>query len=307
MKRPSLPNFANFSNLSFAATLALAAGYGCYTGPDTVPTAIPVTNEPPTPSSTTPAEGIPCEVGALLEKYCTSCHGDPPKGAKSSLLTREALMASWEGGDSLAALSVARMQDTENPMPPSGNLSEDEIAVLAQWVDDGMPAGTCETGSTDPTPIELTCTSGKYWTKGEDHGDKLMTPGRACITCHSGIGTGKTMDDDDDDDEHDDDAPLFTFAGTVYPTAHEPDDCYGVDGKVTGTTVIIHGADGESLTLAVNASGNFYTETPVALPYTAEVIRNGSSRTMKTEATDGDCNTCHGARSGEANGRITAP
>ncbi|AKV03011.1 hypothetical protein AKJ09_09674 [Labilithrix luteola] len=305
MKRPSLPNFANFA---LAATLALAAGYGCYTGPDSVPTAIPVADKPSKPSAAPTAEGMPCDVGALLQKYCTSCHGDPPVGAKSSLVTREALMASWDGGDSLAALSLARMRDVENPMPPSGNLSENEIAIFEQWVNEGMPAGSCDSpNATDPVPIELTCTSGKYWTKGEDHGDKLMTPGRACINCHSGVGSGKTMDDDDDDEHEHDDAPLFTFAGTVYPTAHEPDDCYGVDGKTTGTTVILHGADGESLTLAVNASGNFFTELPLALPYTAEVVRDGKSRTMKTEATDGDCNTCHGARSGEANGRITAP
>ena len=50
------------------------------------------------------------------------------------------------------------------------------------------------------------------WTGG-NRGSADMNPGRACITCHS------TMN-----------GPSLTIAGTVYPTAHEPDLCNGANG-----------------------------------------------------------------------------
>jgi hypothetical protein len=204
------------------------------------------------------------------------------------------------------------MRDETAPMPPTGLLSEEETAVLDAWVAAGMPRGSCET-KPDPTPVQLTCTSGVYWTEGDDEGDKLMTPGQACITCHTQIATGHNKDDDDDDDDDDgdddgdDDAPLFTFAGTVYPTLYEPDDCFGVNGTSTGAKVVLEGADGRTLTLDVNRSGNFMTEVPLALPYTASVTRNGKTAKMTTPQTNGDCNTCHSERAGEAGGRITPP
>ena len=76
------------------------------------------------------------------------------------------------------------------------------------------------------------------WTKG-NHGSDEMNPGRACIACHS------TMN-----------GPDLTIAGTVYPTAHEPDLCYGADGS-NDVSVVITGADGQTVTLTPILSGNF--------------------------------------------------
>ena len=44
-----------------------------------------------------------------------------------------------------------------------------------------------------------------------------MRPGHACITCHT----------------QEDEGPVFAFAGTVYPTGHEPNECYGVQSIPT--------------------------------------------------------------------------
>lgn len=295
--------------LLLLAALAFAAGAACYTGPNIDGTKTSSSPTEPTGGSNVVASGLPCDVASFLQAHCAECHSSTPRGgAKTTLTTREALLGSWEGRP-LAEVALERMKDTATPMPPGGLLAESNFAAFAKWVDDGMPEGSCDTDPSAAAPIELTCTSGKFWTEG-DEGDKKMSPGQACITCHSKEnGGGKTKEHDDDDDEGeeggDDDAPMFTAAGTVYPTLHEPDDCFGLG--TAGTTVVLTGADGKKVTLSVNSAGNFFTEQAIALPYTASVIRGGKSRSMQAAQTDGDCNNCHTAEGGEAPGRIVAP
>jgi hypothetical protein len=140
------------------------------------------------------------------------------------------------------------------------------------------------------------CTSGKMWSSGTA-GSQLMEPGQACISCHS-KGDG----------------PAFYVAGTVYPTAHEPNNC---DGK-SGISVVITDSKGQVFTLPTNAAGNFAcgAKARVGLPacagftapYSAKVVSNGVVRHMTAMQTSGDCNSCHtenGAKS--APGRIMAP
>ena len=73
-----------------------------------------------------------------------------------------------------------------------------------------------EPGAFDTATI---CTSDEYWVdeyEDEDddeleiEGDERMRPGHACIACHQA-----------------NDGPDFAIAGTVYATAHEPDNCNG--------------------------------------------------------------------------------
>jgi hypothetical protein len=141
-------------------------------------------------------------------------------------------------------------------------------------------------GVRDTQPI---CTSGSTWTQG-NHGSSNMNPGRACLACHV------TMD-----------GPPLTFAGTTYPTAHEPDLCNGADGA-DGARVVITGADGNTLTLTPSASGNFDSATNVMLPFTAKVTYQGRTRAMTTMQTSGDCNACHTQTGASgAPGRIVLP
>jgi mono/diheme cytochrome c family protein len=114
----------------------------------------------------------------------------------------------------------------------------------------------------------------------------------ACISCHQSSGG---------------EAPGFAIAGTVYPSAHEPDKCNGASGS-TGIQVQIIPKSGQTITLTPNGVGNFSYSGAIALPYQAKVIYMGRERIMSTPQQSGDCNGCHtqsGAMS--APGRILLP
>jgi hypothetical protein len=112
-----------------------------------------------------------------------------------------------------------------------------------------------------------------------------MRPGIGCKSCHS-----------------------FTIAGTVYPTAHEPMNCNGVNGS-TGVRVVITGANGTTVTLTPSAAGNFYSNAAVTAPYTAKITNTaGGARAMVMMQSTGDCNSCHSQNGANgAPGRIMAP
>jgi hypothetical protein len=156
----------------------------------------------------------------------------------------------------------------------------------------GGDGGLVDDGGDYNTPV--VCTSGTTWTGG-DSANPLMHPGVACDTCHKLLGSATKFP--------------FDMAGTVYPTAHEPDDCNGVQGA----QVIITDASGTDHTLQVNAAGNFYNLNYVGLgaistPYTARVVANGKTRVMVGPQTSGDCNSCHSEQGTQAApGRIMMP
>ena len=111
-----------------------------------------------------------------------------------------------------------------------------------------------------------------------------MNPGEACLACHDG---GQ--------------APSFGIGGTVYPTAHEPDLCYGADGA-NGATVVITDADGNEIPLSPTSTGNIVYGSPINAPYHAKVVFMGRERAMSAAQTSGDCNGCH-----TQNGAMNAP
>ena len=133
------------------------------------------------------------------------------------------------------------------------------------------------------------CSSDTYWTQG-DRESALMHPGGACIDCHA-RGEG----------------PRFTVAGTVYPTAHEPLDCDGVGGG-NDVHIQITDAAGTTLTMTVNAAGNFYSTAAIVFPFHAKVVTLGQERAMGVAQMTGDCNGCH-TETGQngAPGRIMLP
>jgi mono/diheme cytochrome c family protein len=140
---------------------------------------------------------------------------------------------------------------------------------------------------------EPTCTSGEYWDDGDD-GDRRMHPGRACVSCHA-----------------ERDGPRFAIAGTVFPTAHEPDECEGLDGEDdVEARVVITDATGREFQLEVNEVGNFHSAPgdDIVMPIRAKVVQGDRERVMFGERMSGDCNACH-TQNGEngAPGRIVAP
>jgi hypothetical protein len=174
-------------------------------------------------------------------------------------------------------------------MPPDGLLADATVAILDSWIAGGMPTGTCG-GAGSSTTTASVCTSGSYW-QGGDEGSRSMHPGGTCISCHATSREG----------------PAYTAAGTIYPTAHEPDDCNGI----AGSSIVIMDAKGNTVaTMKANSVGNFYTGTALPSPYTAKVVSadGTKTRTMKTPQTNGDCNSCHTEKgASSAPGRVMAP
>lgn len=275
--------------------LVLAAASACYTGAQLDPGAGDPTAEvaPAIPVNASSGGDLPCDVAALLAESCASCHGEPlAGGAKNRLLDAADLAAPSKIDPSRTAAddAVARMKDAARPMPPTGLLGADRVAILEQWIAAGMPNGSCDAGGGSPVSSPTVCTSNRRWTRG-DHGSSSMHPGVACIDCH------RSTDEDD--------APLYRIAGTVYPTAHEPDDCYGATGSIT---VEITDANGKAYSLPVNGAGNFFSTARIATPYTAKVVSGGRTRAMVAPQTNGDCNVCHTEQGAEkAPGRIMTP
>jgi hypothetical protein len=154
----------------------------------------------------------------------------------------------------------------------------------------------------DPFAGPSVCTSAVLLHPDEQPSEK-MAPGRACIACHAqeNAATG------------DADAPLFAFAGTAYPTAHEPDNCAGAASA--GAVVEVTDARGRTYSAEVNDVGNFFADVDgFQSPYTARLRFQGQTREMLEPQTSGDCNGCHRPEGGNtdpkappAPGRVLLP
>ncbi len=173
------------------------------------------------------------------------------------------------------------------------------VVALAVGCGDGGLPPTDDAAVTDASTIDAfdpyatpeVCSSGATWTHG-DIGSALMHPGRACITCHATNFR----------------APRFTVVGTVYPTAHEPDDCNGVNGFNEDVHILVIDANGVVQDLLPNDVGNFGSGDVTALPITAQITYQGRSRTMTIPANSGDCNSCHTDQgTNAAPGRLMLP
>jgi mono/diheme cytochrome c family protein len=249
----------------------------------------PVTPPAPDAGSIPTTGTLPCEVQAVLETNCLTCHGATPTNmAPMSLVTYEDLVAKspFDTSMTVAQRTILRINDTEKPMPPLGAMPQADIDTISSWIAANYPSGPGGCDSHDPFAADPTCTKNTKWTRG-NQGSSDMNPGLACIKCHD------TMN-----------APVLTIAGTVYPSAHEPDLC---NGGYVGAQVIITDANGKTTTLPVrNISGNFYAVTTIAKPFTAKVTYMGRTRVMNTPQMDGDCNKCH-TQDGATQDGQTAP
>lgn len=148
----------------------------------------------------------------------------------------------------------------------------------------------------DPFSATPHCSSRVIWDPNESEGLDMM-PGHACNTCHaeSNAATGEG------------DAPIFAFAGTVFPTGHEPDNCVG--SAAEGAMIVVTDAKGKQFSATVNYNGNFsFEDDAFTYPLHAKVVFHGRERVMLTPQTNGDCNHCHSAEGIEAApGRIALP
>jgi len=227
---------------------------------------------------------------------CQACHGSPPAvGVPFSLITYQDLTATSPtySDQTVAQRVVARMSDPNIPMPPHplDPSPQSDIDTIQAWIDAGYPGGDCTPppGGTNPYDTPTACTNGKSTI---NFGSEFMFPGEACIDCHK-----KNF------------GPFLTVAGTVYPTAHESDDCKGVN--VTNASIIVTDANSKTLTLHPDSAGNFYSQVAITVPYTVRLTYQGRERDMTglvTAPTDGDCNKCHTADGTQGSpGRIMLP
>jgi mono/diheme cytochrome c family protein len=280
-----------------------AAVAGCYTVDDVsmrssaqAPASGTTTSVDGTDPSGNTVTGLPCSVARVIAKSCATCHAQTLSGgAPNRMLTYEDLAAIsiTDGVSTVAEVAVARMRAASGTMPPSGALEPKEVEAVAKWVAAGAPRGDCSDATVDPTNYDTptVCSSKVRWTKG-DQESPLMRPGAACIACHKI-----------------EDAPAYSAAGTIYPTAHEPNDCNGHSD--TNVKVVITDAAGKTYTQSINAAGNFFfaaSKYPIKFPYRAKIVSGSKTREMKDPQKDGDCNKCHSEKGNEdAPGRVMAP
>ena len=308
---------------------ALDAGDGVILGPDNQPA-------PTGPAGTGLATGLPCDVQAVVENRCKSCHEGLTTGAPRLLDYVDFKQPSKaDPTKTMAEMSLLRMQKGEMPPAPAEPPNDDEIQIFQDWITGGIQkGGLC----TDPPPKGPTdagnlgdanpdaapgCTSGMYWTMGNTKSPD-MHPGGACNACHSASK-----------------GPNLTFAGTVYRGGvHDVDDCDGT-GQPAPITVVITDRNGQTATLEVNDAGNFYLQAPsrdggagdggrfggggfggggkggngngngnggFRAPFHAKVVAGGVQHLMVGSVTSGDCNACHtSAGINGAPGRILTP
>jgi hypothetical protein len=228
---------------------------------------------------------IPADVLAVLSARCWLCHGARPRpGVPVSLVTRDDFTRP-SGSDptmTVAQVVVARITTADAqkrmPPPPANPATSAEVQTLQAWIGAGTPLvpSPADGGSVDAAPDPFgappQCTSGVVWTSGTSD-SPLMQPGEPCLTCHSNLG----------------------FAGTVYPTAHEPSQCYGANGTTTAARaqVVVLDSSGNSFTAEINAAGNFNSPAVVVPPLRAKVLFMGRERVMIGAVPDGNCNGCH--------------
>lgn len=127
------------------------------------------------------------------------------------------------------------------------------------------------TGSDTPA----TCSSGTYWTGGDNESPE-MHPGGDCIGCHASRAEG----------------PTYVFAGTVYDELNEDDDCNGAED----VDVVVTDAEGSSWTMTTNAAGNFFLRASQAspvFPITASIDDGRVQHAMVTGQQTGNCAACH--------------
>jgi hypothetical protein len=120
---------------------------------------------------------LPCDVAAILDAHCGSCHGAAPSfGAPMALVDYADLQvpAVTDPTRPVSALVAERMVDDQRPMPPTHDVSAADLAIVLDWIAAGTPSGTetCdpidETGGPDDPPYELPCEPSVTFTA---HGD----------------------------------------------------------------------------------------------------------------------------------------
>ncbi|MEQ1503553.1 MAG: hypothetical protein ABMB14_15050 [Myxococcota bacterium] len=256
-----------------------------------------------TDSGTTPTASGWCAIPPWFDASCVSCHS-PGGGVQGDLdlatdpyaALVDVPSAAYPGqvlvvpGDAAGSFLVAKLAGTQaagegSPMPVGGGWSQERIDLVSQWIDAGASEACDGTPTTPPPECDRTNEDcGPPGTCGAEE-SPAMLPGADCLACHA-VG-------------HSGEGPDFTVAGTIYV------DLPGT--AVLGqATVHLVGADGGTLDITSNPSGNFYSSRALAVPYAASIEIGGETVAMTDHQTTGACNSCHSC-DGAAGGKLHGP
>lgn len=171
--------------------------------------------------------------------------------------------------------------------------------------DGGKDGGPSDGGTDGGMGLPTTCFSNSKWAQGNT-GAEGMNPGLACRSCH----LGENFMGQNPNGEVNAGFAMF-FMGTAYSDFNEANLCNANQVPVGAVVEILDDAGVLKLSLPIDPSGNFRSNSTTAgfpMPYRARIRANGSVRPMGTPQTNGDCNTCHTEQGREnAPGRIVWP
>lgn len=74
------------------------------------------------------------DIASIMTNNCVTCHSGAAPAAGLELINYDNVRASAKDGNLLA-----RIEDSANPMPPSGLMADSNIDKLKQWAEDGFP------------------------------------------------------------------------------------------------------------------------------------------------------------------------
>jgi len=97
---------------------------------------------------------LPCDVQAMLARYCQNCHSNPPTmNAPMPLMTWADLTAPTKSNKnkSCGIAAAQRMRSLDTPMPPkpASGVPLATIAMFEDWVGEGMKKDTCAPPASD--------------------------------------------------------------------------------------------------------------------------------------------------------------
>lgn len=122
------------------------------------------------PSSTADAEGerfFESQVRPLFSQHCLKCHGQTKQQGGLRLDHRDGLLAGGDSGmvivpgdaERSRLLTAVRHTDSDLKMPPGKRLSDDEVAILKEWIIRGVPFPERKR----PRSASGDSESGKHW------------------------------------------------------------------------------------------------------------------------------------------------
>jgi hypothetical protein len=131
--------------------------------------------------------GMPCDVNDALVRACGMCHGETPTfGAPMPLATWADLQvpAKSDPTRKVYELVAERITAEVSPMPPSGDITDEEKATLLAWIANGAPAdpsADCDdmpdpTGDEPDGPDALPCDASFELRAHDESGSAFKVP-----------------------------------------------------------------------------------------------------------------------------------